>query len=254
MAHQRQPEHEHRPEHERREERVPVERERIETPLRPQPERWTTAGPIRTVGEDERVHDLELSAAATVADAAPLGLAAFAAATFTVGSVLAGWTPLSGLVGALPILLIFGGIAQFIAAMWAFRKGETFWATFLGVFGSWYAVLSLGILLGGGGALAAVAGPGGQSVSLGVSVAMFAFIALYLAYAAMGVSSVMVWVLGFLTASLALIAAAFFVGVANTPFLLMAAGYSGIVSALIAFYTSAAIVVNSALSREVLPY
>ncbi len=235
-----------------------MERERMEHPM-PYAERWTAAGPIRMVTPEDRVDELGVSAAATVADGAPLGLAAFAAATFTLGAVIAGWTPLAGLVGALPVLIIFGGIAQFIAAMWSFRKGETFWATFLGVFGSWYAVLSLGILLGGaaagvGGALGGLGGPLAQSVGLGVSVAMFAFIAAYLTWAATGISSVMVGVCGLLTASLALIAVAFFIGPLSSPLVLMAAGYCGIVSALIAFYASAAIVINSALHREMLPY
>ena len=246
MAHEREPEHRHEP---RR-----IERERAETPLQPQAEQWTTTGPIRAVGMEERVEELELNAAATVADAAPLGLAAYAAATFSVSAIVAGWAPIVDLVTSVPILIIFGGIAQFVAAMWAFRKGETFWATFLGVFGSWYAVLALAIMLGLGGTLTAIGGPAIVSVSLGVSVALFALIAAYLTYAAMGVSSVMVGVLGLLTVSLALVSVGFFVGLANAPFVLMAAGYAGLVSALIAFYASAAIVINSALHREVLPY
>lgn len=218
--------------------------------MRPLPERWTSAGPIRAMGMEERVQELELNAQATVADAAPLGLAAFAAATFTVGAILAGWAPLTGFVSAAPILIVFGGIAQFIAAMWEFRKGDTFWATFFGVFGSYHGVLGLGILMAGGGALPL--GPGLQDVALAVSVAMFALVSLYLAFAALGVSSVMVGVAGFLTVSLALISAALFVG--GGPGLFLAAGYTGMVAALLGFYASAAIVVNSALQRETLPY
>jgi succinate-acetate transporter protein len=233
----------------------------METPLNPREERWTVSGPIRPVAPEERIQELELNAHATVADAAPLGLAAFAATTFTIGSAEAGWsTIVSGGVGGavttafiatVPMLIIFGGIAQFIAAMWSFRKGSTFWATFLGVFGALYATLGLGLfLVGSTSIIVSIATP---DVAAGVAVAMFAFIAAYLTWAAMGESSVMVWVTGFLTVSLALLSAALFIG-PGAFFVVWAAGYAAIVSALVAFYASAAIVINSTMQREVLPY
>ena len=236
---------------ERHEEPREPRRERMERPPAPRAERWTVAGPISPIAPGERVEELELRARATVATAAPLGLAAFAAATFTLGAVAAGWAPIAGLIGAIPIFIVFGGIAQFIAAMWAFRKGETFWATFFGVFGSWYAVLGIGILVLGIDFIP-IGGPSIVSVSLGVSVAMFALIAAYLTWAAVGVSTVAMGTLAFLTAGLALLSVGFFVG--GGPSILIAAGYAHIVSALMAFYASAAIVVNSALHREALPY
>lgn len=243
MAQQRQPQ---RP-----------QRERMEGAFGLQEERWTTAGPIRQPGPEERISELELNAQATVADAAPLGLAAFAASTFTLGAVAAGWGAITGagptgfsFLGTIPMLIIFGGIAQFVAAMWAFRKGDTFWATFLGVFGSLYATLGISFLL-----LGATNIPVGvlvPSVVEGVAVAMFAFIAAYLTWAAVRVSMVMVGVLGFLTAALALLSTALFVG--GGFLVLMVAGYCAIASGLLAFYASAAIVVNSGYQREVLPY
>ncbi|MCL4369439.1 MAG: GPR1/FUN34/YaaH family transporter [Chloroflexi bacterium] len=231
----------------------------MESPLNPHEEQWTVSGPIRPVAPEERIQELELNAHATVADAAPLGLAAFAATTFTLGSALAGWQGIvspggvpgvAGFVAAIPLLIIFGGIAQFIAAMWAFRKGSTFWATFLGVFGSLYATLGLSILLAG--ATGIPVGATTSDVATGVGVAMFAFIAGYLTWAAMGESSVMVWVAGFLTASLALLSAGFFIG--GNFLIFWASGYAAIASALGAFYASAAIVINSTMQREVLPY
>ncbi len=238
------------------------ERERMEEPVHPHEERWTVSGPIRPVAPEERIQELELNAHATVADAAPLGLAAFAATTFTVGSAFAGWQQIisvpgaaqvaAGFISTIPLLIIFGGIAQFVAAMWAFRKGSTFWATFLGVFGSLYATLGLSIILVGATFLPATALVG-PDVAAGIAVAMFAFIAAYLTWAAMGESSVMVWVTAFLTASLALLSAAFFIG-GGATFVFWAAGYSAIASALGAFYASAAIVINSTMQREVLPY
>jgi len=63
----------------------------------------------------------------------------------------------------------------------------------------------------------------------------------------------MVWVTGLLSVSLALLAAAFFIG-AGAFLVVWAAGYAAIASALVGFYASAAIVINSTLQREVLPY
>ncbi len=241
------------------------ERERTETPLNPHEEHWTVSGPIRPVAPEERIQELELNAHATVADAAPLGLAAFAATTFVLGATAAGWGEITsvgpgispiGFIAAVPTLIIFGGIAQFVAAMWAFRKGSTFWATFLGVFGSLYATVGLGVLIGASAIATAGGIPFGvisPSVAGGVSIAMFAFIAGYLTWAAMGESSVMVWVSAFLTASLALLSAAFFIGGGGFV-VFWAAGYAAIASALGAFYASAAIVINSTMQREVLPY
>src|SRR5262249_37346071 len=54
-----------------------------------------------------------------------LGLAGFAGATFIVASNLAGWrgTPDSGLTLA-PFAAMFGGLAQFLAGMWAFKARD----------------------------------------------------------------------------------------------------------------------------------
>src|ERR687883_347959 len=54
-----------------------------------------------------------------------LGLAGFAGATFIVASNIAGWwgTPTSGLELA-PFAAMFGGLAQFLAGMWAYRARD----------------------------------------------------------------------------------------------------------------------------------
>ena len=54
-----------------------------------------------------------------------LGLAGFAGATFIVASNLAGWwgTPKSPLALA-PFAAMFGGLAQFLAGMWAYKARD----------------------------------------------------------------------------------------------------------------------------------
>ena len=245
MAHQHQ---EREPE---QHPRTPREPGRLE-PVQPMEDRWTPAGPIPARAPEETVEQLGIQSQATVGDAVPLGLASFASATFTVSAVNAGWfgDPLIGLIAAAPILFIFGGISQYIAAMWAFRKGNTFAATTFGSFGAFNTLFAIIILLIAAGTipLGTVAG----NYTVGTTLAMFALIAGYLAFAATGVSRVLVGVLGFLCAAYALLAAGFFVGPPNAA--ITAGGYAGIASSLLAFYASAAIVINSATRREVVPY
>ncbi|HZP73436.1 MAG TPA: acetate uptake transporter [Gaiellaceae bacterium] len=78
-----------------------------------------------------------------------LGLAGFAGATFIVASNLAGWwgTPTSGLVLA-PFAAMFGGLAQFLAGMWAYRARDAVATLAHGTWGAfWLAYGILNILL-----------------------------------------------------------------------------------------------------------
>src|ERR671939_1164489 len=78
-----------------------------------------------------------------------LGLAGFAGATFMVASNLACWwgTPTSGLVLA-PFAAMFGGLAQFLAGMWAYRARDGIATLAHGTWGAfWLAYGLLNILL-----------------------------------------------------------------------------------------------------------
>ncbi len=231
--------------------RMPRESGRLE-PVQPMADRWTEAGPIPARAPAETVEQLEIQAQATAGDPVPLGLASFAGATFVVSAVNAGWfgNPIIGLIAAAPILFFFGGISQFIAAMWAFRKGNTFAATAFGSFGSFNTLFAVIILLIASGTIPLGTIPGDYTVA--TTLAMFALIAGYLAFAATGISTVLVAVLGFLAATYGLLTAGFFIGPPNLA--ITAGGYAGMVSSLLAFYASAAIVINSATRREVLPF
>src|ERR671937_3149242 len=79
-----------------------------------------------------------------------LGLAGFAGATFIVASNLAGWwgTSTSPLALA-PFAAAFGGLAQFMAGMWAYRARDAIATLAHGTWGSfWIAYLILNILVG----------------------------------------------------------------------------------------------------------
>src|SRR4051795_12107613 len=88
-----------------------------------------------------------------------LGLFGFAGATFMVAANVAGWygnhttTPLA----LAPFALVFGGVAQFMAGMWAYRARDAVATAMHGMWGSFwlaYGVLQLlvatGVLATGG--------------------------------------------------------------------------------------------------------
>ena len=69
------------------------------------------------------------AAAMTIADPAPLGLAAFALTTFVLSFFNAGIVNSSGEPVVLGLALAYGGVAQLLAGMWEFRNNNTFGAT-----------------------------------------------------------------------------------------------------------------------------
>jgi hypothetical protein len=84
-----------------------------------------------------------------VAISSVLGLFGFAGATFIVASNLAGWwgTDQSPMYLA-PFAAVFGGVAQFLAGMWAYRARDAIATAMHGMWGSfWIAYGVLNILL-----------------------------------------------------------------------------------------------------------
>jgi uncharacterized protein len=78
-----------------------------------------------------------------------LGLAGFAGSTFIAASNLAGWwgSPTSGLAIA-PFAMMFGGLAQFTAGMWAYKARDGIATLAHGTWGAfWLAYGILNILL-----------------------------------------------------------------------------------------------------------
>jgi succinate-acetate transporter protein len=211
-------------------------------------ERWTHAGPIHSPLALEDLEHEEARAAVTVGAAAPLGLAALATALFTWSTVTAGWWPGAAVVAAIPILFIFGGIVQFVAAMWSYRKGDTFYATWFGAFGGFFTAWSFYELLSQNGTLH---GAAAATMVNGVVLGCFAYVALFLAIAAVRVNVASFLVLILLAASLGLMTAGAFVG--GSGIVTLIGGWCGIVSAVVAFYAAAALVINTTNMGGVLP-
>jgi uncharacterized protein len=189
---------------------------------------------------------------ARIADPVPLGLAGFAAATFTVSTILAGWFDVRDLAVTIPILLVFGGVAQFVAGLWAYARSNVLASVAFCSFGAFYASLALLFWMQATHLVNPITAPGSdQSKVAGVYILMFALIAAYLCLAALGENRMLAAVLGLLTLSYLGVGTGTWIGGSN--WVMVIGGYAGIVSALLAFYLSAAIVVNSEHKRAVLP-
>src|ERR1700754_655568 len=96
-----------------------------------------------------------------VAAPSVLGLFGFAAATFMVAANLAGWygstdTPLV----LFPFALTAGGIAQFLAGMWAYRARDALATAMHGIWGSFWIAFGLYALLVALGALPGITAGG----------------------------------------------------------------------------------------------
>jgi succinate-acetate transporter protein len=196
---------------------------------------------------------LAASAQASIADPVALGLAGFASTRFTISTVYAGWLPFSpaNLAVVIPLALIFGGGASFLAGMWAFRRGNTLAATTFATFGAFnasWAILLWMMLVG----LAPQIGHGGNAGAVdGIFVLTFSLISLYLGLAALGQNPGLAAVLMTMALTHAFLGA--WAITPQTTWLRVAGGYCGIVTAALAFLMSAALVINSAHRREVIP-
>ncbi len=177
-----------------------------------------------------------------IADPAPLGLGAFALTTFLLSAKNAGWT--DGTDAWLGFAFAYGGLCQLLAGMWEFRNRNVFGATAFSTYGGFWIGLALYVQLVAPGAT-------GAQVNNDLAWILLAF-AVFNTYMLLFSTRVSMAVLGvFLTLELTEII--LFIGhFADNAQLLKAGGYLGVLTALVAWYASAAGVVNGMAQRVVL--
>lgn len=176
-----------------------------------------------------------------VADPAPLGLAAFALTTFLLSAKNAGWT--DGGNAWLGFAFAYGGLAQLLAGMWEFRNRNVFGATAFSTYGSFWIGLGLYVQLVEGGSPNALN-------DLGFILLAFAIFNTYMLLWSSRVSVAVFAV--FLTLEITEIVL-FFGFFSDSETIIKAGGMIGILTAFVAWYTSAAGVVNGMAGRPVLP-
>jgi succinate-acetate transporter protein len=182
---------------------------------------------------------------AHLADPAALGLGAFALTTFVLSVANAGWMIAEAVVFGLA--LAYGGLAQLLAGMWEFAKGNTFGATAFTSYGAFW--LSFWYLTGH----TDLTGLSGQTVNTGVGWYLLAWgiFTTYMAVASTRTNSAVLTVFMLLAITYFILAVGNFLNASS--FWIHLGGYLGIATAIAAWYASFATVSNWAFKRTVLP-
>jgi uncharacterized protein len=185
--------------------------------------------------------------APAVADPAPLGLAGFAATTFLLSASNAGWMTSATTFAWLGYAFAYGGLGQLLAGMWEFRNKNVFGATAFSTYGAFWIGLGLWFRL--------VALPGLTSKTdtlsqvnhdIGWILLAFAIFNTYMLILSTQVN--MAVFLVFLTLELTEII--LFIGnFSGSSGTVKFGGYVGVLTALTAWYTSAAGVSNGVAGK-----
>jgi succinate-acetate transporter protein len=195
---------------------------------------------------------VQLIESTPAADPAPLGLAGFALTTFLLSGHNASFIPDLIWVGP---AIFYGGLAQFCAGMWEFRNRNVFGATAFSTYGGFWMGLGLFIILGVDTSrwLAAYTG-GDLTNALAWFLFAFAVFNTYMLIGSMRVNAAVFMVFLTLEITEILLVIGFFnISHGGTEWWLHAGGWAGIVTAGVAWYTSAAGVWNGVAGRTLLP-
>ena len=182
-----------------------------------------------------------------VADPGPLGLAGFAMTTFmlslfNIGLFKFGGANGSSLSGAISLAFIYGGVAQFAAGMWEFARKNTFGALAFTSYGAFWIGIYFFINFQGG---LAVKG------ALGVYLLAWTIFTLYMTVAAAKTTMAIFSVFVALTLAFIFLTIGNW-GAGHTE-MVKIGGWLGILTAALAWYASAAGVINETHGKVVLP-
>jgi uncharacterized protein len=207
-------------------------------------------GILLSVSEDRTVHPAPTPAipASAIADPGPLGLAAFALTTFLLSAKNAGWMTHATGSAWLPFALAYGGLAQLLAGMWEFRNKNVFGTTVFGSFGAFWIGLGFWVLLVVNPAVAAIkpvtaaATVASLNHDLGWILLGFAILTTYVLILAAQTNTItFIAVFGLWVALIVLCIGNFNAGSALLPTgTIKIGGYVGLLTALAAWYASAA--------------
>ncbi len=178
-----------------------------------------------------------------------LGLFGFAVSTMMVATNMLGWygSQVSPLY-LFPFAAFFGGLAQFIAGLWSFRARDGVAVAMHGLWGTFWMAYGLLYFMDAAKIIALPAS--GLSPELGMWFVGLAWVTWVGVWAASGVNFSLTGVLLFLAAGSTAAAIANFTGGAV---ILKITGWLFLISAVLAWYTATALMLESAFGRELLP-
>ena len=167
---------------------------------------------------------------AGIGDPGPLGLAGFAGTTFFLSAVNTGLLPESVGGVVLGLALFYGGIAQLLAGMWEFVKGNTFGATAFASFGAFWLSYYFIVFHVAGGLKAA---PADINHALAWYLLVWTIFTAYMTIGAVKSSTVVLLVFIALTLTFLALTIGEFAG---STVIHNVGGYLGIITALLAWY------------------
>ncbi|MCL4401258.1 MAG: GPR1/FUN34/YaaH family transporter [Acidobacteria bacterium] len=175
-----------------------------------------------------------------------LGLFGFAGATFMVAAHMAGWYGHAGSgLFLYPFAAVFGGIAQLLAAMWAFKARDGVATAVHGTWGAfWIAYGILNVMFATG----KLAHPGSLFPELGYWFVVAAAITWMCTLAALAEKLSMFLVLLFLSIGSTLGAITYLTG---NLVVMMASAYALIASSVLAWYAASALMFEEAFGHEI---
>jgi uncharacterized protein len=178
-----------------------------------------------------------------LANPGPLGLMGFGMTTVLLNLHNAGFFPLTSVI--LSMGIFYGGLAQILAGMLEYKKGNTFAATAFTSYGAfWLSLVGLLILPKIGLAEAT------DAQFLGVYLGLWGIFTLFMFFGTLPANRALQFIFGSLTLLFALLAVGNFTG---NHSLLIFAGFEGIICGASAIYLAMAEVLNEQYGRTVLP-
>lgn len=181
-----------------------------------------------------------------IANPAALGLGGFALTTFVLSTHNAGLAPNLTWLG---LAFFYGGLAQFTAGMWEFKTGNTFGATAFSTYGAFWMSLATFVAFLLFGKIPA----GDVDTDLGWFLLAFAIFNTYMLLWSSRVNMSVFLVFLTLEVTEILLFIGFFNGNKPGEGLVGLGGWMGVVTAIVAWYASAAVVANSLRVKPILP-
>lgn len=178
-----------------------------------------------------------------LANPGPLGLMGFGMTTVLLNLHNAGFFPLTAVIISMGIF--FGGIAQILAGLLEYKKGNTFGLTAFTSYGCFWLSL-VGILVLPKMGLAEAS----DATLLGAYLALWGVFTLFMFFGTLRGNRALQFVFASLTVLFALLA---YGNITANHAVLRFAGYEGIVCGASAIYLAMAEVINEQLGRTVLP-
>ncbi len=197
--------------------------------------------------EDTALRTPEQPASLT-ADPAPLGLAGFGITTLLLSLINAGILHATVTAGVMALALTFGGGAQLLAGMWAFRRGNTFAATAFTAYGAfWFSFYLLVVVF-----IPQMKGATATDISTFVATYLLAWgiFTAYMFIASLAGARAVQLVFILLALTFVLLAIGDY---AASDTITKVGGWVGIATAAAAVYASFADVCNANFKRRVLP-